>query len=117
MFKFAQQLVFGAPSEPEQSTASPTLNNKLGEVRQSRVSWGQRDVILLTISIQSWWIWKKVKLTTLIQKITMEGGRPWGFKIAGGAEVNKPIIITKVNIFQRVTLPKSSFSIRPRLDL
>ena len=39
MFKFAQQLVFGASSEPEQSTASPTLNNKLGgEVRQSRVS-------------------------------------------------------------------------------
>ena len=38
MFKFAQQLVFGTPSEPEQSTASPTLNNKLGEVRQSRVS-------------------------------------------------------------------------------
>ena len=38
MFKFAQQLVFGTPSEPEQSTASPTLNNKLGgEVRQSRV--------------------------------------------------------------------------------
>jgi len=66
MFKFAQQLVFGAPSEPEQSTASPTLNNKLGEVRQSR-------------------------------KITMEGGRPWGFKIAGGAEVNKPIIITKID--------------------
>ena len=38
MFKFAQQLVFGASSEPEPSTASPTLNNKLGEVRQSRVS-------------------------------------------------------------------------------
>ena len=34
----------------------------------------------------------------LFKKITMEGGRPWGFKIAGGAEVNKPIIITKVNI-------------------
>ena len=30
------------------------------------------------------------------QKIKLEGGRPWGFKIAGGAEVNKPIIITKV---------------------
>ena len=29
------------------------------------------------------------------QKIKLEGGRPWGFKIAGGAEVNKPIIITK----------------------
>ena len=39
MFKFAQQLVFGASSEPEPSTASPTLNNKLGEVRQSRVSF------------------------------------------------------------------------------
>ena len=40
----------------------------------------------------------------LIQKITMEGGRPWGFKIAGGAEVNKPIIITKVNVFLSMTL-------------
>jgi len=77
---FAQQLVFGASSEPEPSTASPTLNNKLGEVRQNR-------------------------------KITMEGGRPWGFKIAGGAEVNKPIIITKVNIFQHVTLPILTFHI------
>jgi len=28
--------------------------------------------------------------------VKLEGGRPWGFKIAGGAEVNKPILITKV---------------------
>ena len=60
---------------------------------------------------------KKIKLTTLIKKITMEGGRPWGFKIAGGAEVNKPIIITKVNIFQRVTLPILTFHIQPKIDL
>jgi hypothetical protein len=30
--------------------------------------------------------------------VKLEGGRPWGFKIAGGAEVNKPILITKVKI-------------------
>ena len=35
----------------------------------------------------------------------MEGGRPWGFKIAGGAEVNKPIVITKVSFFQWRALP------------
>ena len=33
-----------------------------------------------------------------IKVVKLEGGRPWGFKIAGGAEVNKPILITKVKI-------------------
>ncbi|CBY08039.1 unnamed protein product [Oikopleura dioica] len=32
-----------------------------------------------------------------VKVIRLEGGRPWGFKIAGGAEVNKPILITKIN--------------------
>ena len=35
-------------------------------------------------------------LSYLLKVIKLEGGRPWGFKIAGGAEVNKPILITKV---------------------
>ena len=47
----------------------------------------------------------------LLKKITMEGGRPWGFKIAGGAEVNKPIIITKVNISKHVTNFDLSYSL------
>jgi len=30
------------------------------------------------------------------KSVKLVGGRPWGFKIAGGYEVNQPIIITKV---------------------
>ena len=32
------------------------------------------------------------------KSVKLVGGRPWGFKIAGGYEVNQPIIITKVSI-------------------
>lgn len=30
------------------------------------------------------------------KKVKLQGGRPWGFKIAGGYELNQPIIITRV---------------------
>lgn len=30
--------------------------------------------------------------------LVMEGGHPWGFRIEGGAEVQQPIRINKVNI-------------------
>jgi len=30
------------------------------------------------------------------RSVRLQGGRPWGFKIAGGYELNQPIVITKV---------------------
>lgn len=30
------------------------------------------------------------------KKITITEGKPWGFKIAGGYELNQPIVVTKV---------------------
>ena len=49
------------------------------------------------------------------KSVKLVGGRPWGFKIAGGYEVNQPIIITKVSIKRSMsscdsnTLPKTHF--------
>jgi len=31
------------------------------------------------------------------KKITISDGKPWGFKIAGGYELNQPIVVTKVD--------------------
>ena len=47
-------------------------------------------------------------LSYLLKVIKLEGGRPWGFKIAGGAEVNKPILITKV--IQLINEKNTSFT-------
>lgn len=33
--------------------------------------------------------------------IQLDGGKPWGFKIAGGYELNQPIIVTNVSLFIR----------------
>jgi hypothetical protein len=47
--------------------------------------------------------------------VKLEGGRPWGFKIAGGAEVNKPILITKVHILSRLSILTRVYKQRPIL--